>query len=139
MVIMPPGEAFFNSARLVMRSNNNNYCYSNNSIYLNTIKHSAKLMWSYTNNKLYLLTNHNKTNIRILRIYKNKNSTQYIIIIYVAESAAPISSRFFCPRPPLLLSNQNRHATQATSTPAPAARVMRRLLGTSQSETGNGL
>ena len=27
---------------------------------------------------------------------------------------APISSRFFCPRPPLLLSNQNRHATQAT-------------------------
>ena len=26
---------------------------------------------------------------------------------------APISSRFFCPRPPLLLSNQNRHATQA--------------------------
>ena len=30
---------------------------------------------------------------------------------------APISSRFLCPRPPLLLSspNQNRHATQATS------------------------
>ena len=27
---------------------------------------------------------------------------------------APISWRFFCPRPPLLLSNQNRHATQAT-------------------------
>ena len=29
---------------------------------------------------------------------------------------APISSRFLCPRPPLLLSapNQNRHATQAT-------------------------
>ena len=29
--------------------------------------------------------------------------------------AAPISSRFLCPRPPLLLSapNQNRHATQA--------------------------
>ena len=27
---------------------------------------------------------------------------------------APISSRFFCPRPPLLLSDQNRHATQAT-------------------------
>ena len=26
---------------------------------------------------------------------------------------APISSRFFCPRPPLLLNNQNRHATQA--------------------------
>ena len=26
---------------------------------------------------------------------------------------APTSSRFFCPRPPLLLSNQNRHATQA--------------------------
>ena len=28
---------------------------------------------------------------------------------------APISSRFLCPRPPLLLSspNQNRHATQA--------------------------
>ena len=32
------------------------------------------------------------------------------------EAAAPISSRFLCPRPPLLLSapNQNRHATQAT-------------------------
>ena len=29
---------------------------------------------------------------------------------------APISSRFLCPRPPLLISspNQNRHATQAT-------------------------
>ena len=29
---------------------------------------------------------------------------------------APISSRFLCPRPPLLLSspNQNRHATQAS-------------------------
>ena len=29
---------------------------------------------------------------------------------------APISSRFLCPRPPLLLNapNQNRHATQAT-------------------------
>ena len=25
----------------------------------------------------------------------------------------PISARFLCPRPPLLLSNQNRHATQA--------------------------
>ena len=32
---------------------------------------------------------------------------------------APISSRFLCPRPPLLLSspNQNRHATQATDPP----------------------
>ena len=32
---------------------------------------------------------------------------------------APISSRFLCPRPPLLLSapNQNRHATQATNAP----------------------
>ena len=31
-------------------------------------------------------------------------------------ASAPISSRFLCPRPPLLLSapNQNRHATQAT-------------------------
>ena len=31
-------------------------------------------------------------------------------------ATAPISSRFVCPRPPLLLSapNQNRHATQAT-------------------------
>ena len=31
-------------------------------------------------------------------------------------SSAPISSRFLCPRPPLLLSapNQNRHATQAS-------------------------
>ena len=28
---------------------------------------------------------------------------------------ASISSRFFCPRPPLLLSNQNRHVTQARS------------------------
>ena len=30
-------------------------------------------------------------------------------------ASAPISSRFLCPRPPLLLSapNQNRHATQA--------------------------
>ena len=86
------GEAFFHSVRLVMRSNNNN-CYSKNSIYLNTIKHSAKLMWSYTNNKLNFLTNHNKTNIRILRIYKNKNSTQYIIIIYVAESAETLTRR----------------------------------------------
>ena len=34
----------------------------------------------------------------------------------VAPAPAPISSRFLCPRPPLLLSssNQNRHATQAT-------------------------
>ena len=33
-------------------------------------------------------------------------------------SPAPISSRFLCPRPPLLFSapNQNRHATQATKT-----------------------
>ena len=84
------GEAFFHSVRLVMRSNNN-HCYSKNSIYLNTIKHSAKLMWSYTNNKLNFLTNDNKTNIRILRIYKNKNSTQYIIIIYVAESAETLT------------------------------------------------
>ena len=32
------------------------------------------------------------------------------------NAPAPISSRFLCPRPPLLLSspNQNRHATQAT-------------------------
>ena len=31
-------------------------------------------------------------------------------------ASTPISSRFLCPRPPLLLSapNQNRHATQAT-------------------------
>ena len=28
---------------------------------------------------------------------------------------APISWQFFCPRPPLSLSNQNRHATQASS------------------------
>ena len=37
---------------------------------------------------------------------KNKNQV----------APAPISSRFLCPRPPLLLSspNQNRHATQAT-------------------------
>ena len=32
-----------------------------------------------------------KTNVRILRIYKNKNSTQYIIIIYVAESAETLT------------------------------------------------
>ena len=33
----------------------------------------------------------------------------------VQVASVPISSRFFCPRPPLLLSapNQNRHATQA--------------------------
>ena len=33
---------------------------------------------------------------------------------------APISSRFLCPRPPLLLSapNQNRHATQAMTSAA---------------------
>ena len=31
----------------------------------------------------------------------------------ISVAPAPISSRFFCPRPPLLLSNQNRHATQA--------------------------
>ena len=32
-------------------------------------------------------------------------------------ASAPISSRFLCPRPPLLLSapNQNRHATQASA------------------------
>ena len=37
---------------------------------------------------------------------KNKNQV----------ASAPISSRFLCPRPPLLLDapNQNRHATQAT-------------------------
>ena len=29
------------------------------------------------------------------------------------RAARFFSSRFFCPRPPLLLSNQNRHATQA--------------------------
>ena len=29
------------------------------------------------------------------------------------RAPAPISSQFFCPRPPLLLSNQNRNATQA--------------------------
>ena len=34
-------------------------------------------------------------------------------------ASAPISSRFVCPRPPLLLSapNQNRHATQASMFP----------------------
>ena len=32
-------------------SNNNN---NNNSIYLNMFKNSAKLMWSYTNNKIKL-------------------------------------------------------------------------------------
>ena len=37
-----------------------------------------------------------------------------------AKREKPISSRFLCPRPPLLLSspNQNRHATQATQTGA---------------------
>ena len=34
--------------------------------------------------KLNFLTNHSKTNIRILRIYNDENSTQYIVIIYVA-------------------------------------------------------
>ena len=34
--------------------------------------------------KLNFLTNHSKTNIRILRIYNNENSTLYIVIIYVA-------------------------------------------------------
>ena len=33
--------------------------------------------------KLNFLTNHNKTNIRVLRIYNSKNSTQYNIIIYI--------------------------------------------------------
>ena len=33
---------------------------------------------------------------------------------FTSVAPAPISSRFFCPRPPLLLSNQNRHATQAS-------------------------
>ena len=35
----------------------------------------------------------------------------------ILVTPAPISSRFLCPRPPLLLSspNQNRHATQAKS------------------------
>ena len=37
-------------------------------------------------------------------------------------ASAPISSRFLCPRPPLLLSapNQNRHATQANGVTAAA-------------------
>ena len=43
------------------------------------------MMWSYTNNKIKLLTNYNtlKTNIRMLCIYSNKNSTQYIIILHL--------------------------------------------------------
>ena len=37
----------------------------------------------------------------------------------IKTAPAPISSRFLCPRPPLLLSapNQNRHATQANQLP----------------------
>ena len=35
--------------------------------------------------------------------------------VRIPVDPAPISSRFFCPRPPLLLSNQNRHATQANT------------------------
>ena len=38
-----------------------------------------------------------------------------------------ISSRFFCPRPPLLLSNQNRHATQATDVSTTCAVVIFRV------------
>ena len=34
----------------------------------------------FTSIKLNFPTNHNKTNIRILSVYRNKNSTQYIII-----------------------------------------------------------
>ena len=47
-----------------LHNNNNN----NNSIYLNTIKSSAKL-WSCTINKIRPNLNHNKTTVRILRIY----------------------------------------------------------------------
>ena len=62
------------------RDNNND-----NSIYLNTIKKFSKAdVVVCITIKLNFLTNHNKTIIRILRIYNNNNSTQYIIIIYVA-------------------------------------------------------
>ena len=58
---------------------------NNNSIYLNTIKKFSKAdVVVCITIKLNFLTNHNKTIIRILRIYNNNNSTQYIIIIYVA-------------------------------------------------------
>ena len=39
---------------------------------------------------------------------REKNKTRFSV------APDPISSRFLCPRPPLLLSNQNRHATQAS-------------------------
>ena len=41
----------------------------------------------------------------------------------IKTAPAPISSRFLCPRPPLLLSapNQNRHATQANLLPGNCA------------------
>ena len=44
-------------------------------------------MWSYTNNKIKLLFNYNnlKTNIRLLCIYSNKNSTEYIIILHLSD------------------------------------------------------
>ena len=58
---------------------------NNNSIYLNKIKKFSKAdVVVCITIKLNFLTNHNKTIIRILRIYNNNNSTQYIIIIYVA-------------------------------------------------------
>ena len=42
---------------------------------------------------------------------------------FSSVAPAPISSRFLCPRPPLLLSapNQNRHATQAMTSVAECA------------------
>ena len=51
-----------------------------------------------------------------IKCWQPNHDTKARDIFQVAS--APISSRFLCPRPPLLLSapNQNRHATQATST-----------------------
>ena len=53
----------------------------------------------------------------------------------------PISSRFLCPRPPLLLSapNQNRHATQATRNLSSKTKKMLIPGGISLKEGGGGL
>ena len=46
---------------------------------------------------------------------KSKNRLPGFVAVFEVASA-PISSRFLCPRPPLLLSapSENRHATQAS-------------------------
>ena len=53
--------------------------------------------------------------IRTLACGPTQKSPPSVQAVFQVASA-PISSRFLCPRPPLLLSapNQNRHATQAS-------------------------